>query len=94
VFLTRPFPSFSISLSRLCHCLLTLDAATSYEEACAELGWSPDAALAASMRAAVAARLSELDAAVEEARENAGDVEVRDALAAKAAYICDTGAVW
>jgi hypothetical protein len=46
------------------------------------------------MRAAVAARLSELDAAVEEARENAGDVEIRDALAAKAAYICDTGAVW
>jgi hypothetical protein len=43
------------------------------------------------MRAAAAERLAALDAAVEDARENAGDVEVRDALAAKAAYICDTG---
>jgi hypothetical protein len=43
------------------------------------------------MRAAATARLTALDAAVEDARENAGDVEVRDALAAKAAYICDTG---
>ena len=67
------------------------DAAVSYEEVCAELGWAPDAALASTMRAAATARLTALDAAVEDARENAGDVEVRDALAAKAAYICDTG---
>ena len=68
------------------------DAAISYEEACTELGWTLDPALAASMRAATATKLTSLDAAVEDARENAGDVEVRDALAAKAAYICDTGA--
>ena len=43
------------------------------------------------MRSAATARLTTLDAAVEDARENAGDVEVRDALAAKATYICDTG---
>ena len=43
------------------------------------------------MQAAAATRVAALDAAIDDARANAGDVEVRDALAAKAAYVCDTG---
>jgi len=63
-----------------------------YEEACAELGWEPDAGRLEAMRAASDAGLAALDARVKDAQENLGDVEVRDALAAKAEHLCRIGA--
>jgi 26S proteasome regulatory subunit N7 len=43
------------------------------------------------MRAALASRVAAHDAAAAEAAENEGDVEVRDALVAKAAALADAG---
>ena len=63
-----------------------------YEEMCAELGWEPDAARLEAMRAASAAGLAALEAKAKDAAENLGDVEVRDALAAKAEHLCRIGA--
>lgn len=67
------------------------DASPLYEITCADLGWQPDATKLASMRAANDARVKELDAAIDDAKENAGDVEVRDAELARANYLCDIG---
>lgn len=50
-----------------------------------------DGAKLATMRAAHAAKIAALDAAVAEAEEQEGDVEVRDALVAKASALCDAG---
>jgi len=57
-----------------------------YASLCAEFGWEVDAARTASLRAANAAELAKLDAAIEDAEENHGDVEVMDALTAKAKF--------
>jgi len=67
------------------------DAAPLYEITCADLGWQPDQAKVASMRANIEKKISEMDAAIEDARENAGDVEVRDASLARANFLCDVG---
>ena len=67
------------------------DAAPLYEITCADLGWQPDQAKGASMRANIEKKISEMDAAIEDARENAGDVEVRDASLARANFLCDVG---
>lgn len=64
-----------------------------YEETCAELGWEPDAQRLEAMRAASAAGLAALEEKVKDAQENLGDVEVRDALAAKAEHLCRIGAL-
>jgi hypothetical protein len=77
-------------LSHPSHHSLT-DAAPLYEATCAELGWPVDAAKLAAMRAAHAATLATLDAALAEAEEQEGDAEVRDALVAKANALCDAG---
>ena len=63
-----------------------------YEEACAELGWEPDAGRLEAMRRASDAGLAALEERVKDAQENLGDVEVRDALAAKAEHLCRIGA--
>ena len=63
-----------------------------YEETCAELGWEPDAQRLEAMRAASAAGLAALEEKAKDAQENLGDVEVRDALAAKAEHLCRIGA--
>jgi 26S proteasome regulatory subunit N7 len=67
------------------------DMAPGYEAVCLELGVAPDGAQLERMRAANAARLEALDAAVKDAEENLGEVEVRDALHAKADYLADIG---
>jgi 26S proteasome regulatory subunit N7 len=71
--------------------LLARHAAPEYEATCAELGWPVDAVAAAAARATAAARLAELDAALADAEERAGEVEVRDALTARARHLADTG---
>ena len=70
------------------------EAVVLYEETCAELGWEPDAARLEAMRAASAAGLAALEEKAKDAAENLGDVEVRDALAAKAEHLCRIGALF
>eukprot|EP00887_Chlorella_sp_A99_P003104 scaffold9.g3104.t1 len=58
-----------------------------YEAVTEELGIAPDAAALAALRAANAKRLEELEARIKDAEENEGEMEVRDALQAKADYL-------
>lgn len=65
--------------------------APAYEEICEELGLPVDAAKLEALRTANQQRLDKLDATVKDAEENLGDVEVREARAAKADYLCKIG---
>ena len=56
------------------------------------MGWPVDAAKLEAMRAVNAAKLEELEAAMKDAEENMGDIELRDARLAKADYLCKLGA--
>ena len=58
---------------------------------CSELGWTPDSARLEAMRAANEKEAARLDAAVKDAEENLGDIEVRDAHLAKAEYLYKIG---
>ncbi|PRW60726.1 26S proteasome non-ATPase regulatory subunit 6-like protein [Chlorella sorokiniana] len=62
-----------------------------YEEVCTELGAAPDANRLAQMRERNAARLAELEEKITDAEANAGEMEVRDALQAKAEFLCGVG---
>jgi hypothetical protein len=59
---------------------------------CGQLGWPVDAALRAALAADNAAELTRLDAAIAEAREKHGDVEVGAAVTAKAVHLGFIGA--
>ena len=67
------------------------DMAPLYERLCLEHGWPRDAALAERAAAANAAALARLDAAVADAREKFGDVEVYDRQMEKARYCATIG---
>lgn len=67
--------------------LTSHDMAPAYEEIFSSLDWAVDAAELERMHAANAARLKELDAKIKDAEENLGEMEVRDALQAKADYL-------
>ena len=62
-----------------------------YSSVCSELGRAPDAALLAEMEATNRGELERLDAAIVDAEESHGDVEVKDALLARAEYLCRIG---
>ena len=51
-----------------------------------------DAAKLESMQAVNAAHLATMEEAIKDAEENMGDIESRDALLAKADYLCKLGA--
>ncbi|KAI3429495.1 hypothetical protein D9Q98_005584 [Chlorella vulgaris] len=67
------------------------DMAPLYEEVCSELGVAEDAAALSEMRERNTKQLAELQDKIKDAEVNAGDVEVRDALQARADYICSIG---
>ena len=70
---------------------------TLYPSYCEKFGWMLDENALSSMKAANAAKLTELDAKIKDAEENLGDVEVRDAMLAKAEFYAgtaDRGARW
>jgi 26S proteasome regulatory subunit N7 len=58
---------------------------------CSELKLEVDQSLVAKMRSANEAKLVELDDKIKDAEENLGETEVRDALVAKAEYLCNIG---
>lgn len=62
-----------------------------YEHVCGELGWPKDVQQLGRMREANAKKMAELDTKVKDAEENLGETEVRDALQAKADYLCSIG---
>lgn len=67
------------------------DMAPIYEEVCQEMGCSADGARLAAMQEKIAKRLVELEEKMADAETNAGEVEVRDALLAKADFLCSVG---
>lgn len=65
--------------------------APAYEGICEELGWDVDTAKLEALQKANQQRLEQLDATIKDAEANLGDVEVREARAAKADYLCKIG---
>jgi hypothetical protein len=59
---------------------------------CGELGWTIDSARQEAMKAANEKEAARLEAAVKDAEENLGDIEVRDAHLAKAEFLYRIGA--
>lgn len=62
-----------------------------YEEISQDLGWEIDSAALERMQAANAQKLQELGDKIKDAEENLGEMEVRDALLAKADYLAEIG---
>ncbi|XP_070498185.1 26S proteasome non-ATPase regulatory subunit 6 [Chironomus tepperi] len=62
-----------------------------YEETCTELGWTVDQQLLAEMKAVNAKKIEELDAVIEDAEKNLGEMEVREANLKKSEYLCRIG---
>ena len=67
------------------------DLGPTYDSLCQELGWQKDEAKLQHMRQRNQERLTALDAAIADAEENLGDIEVRDACLARADYLCSIG---
>ena len=63
-----------------------------YVSVCTEMGWTPDQAKLAEMKERTSKDLAALEEKINDAIENLGDSEVKDALTAKAEYICKIGA--
>jgi 26S proteasome regulatory subunit N7 len=62
-----------------------------YHILCEELGWLKDVGLVVKLEAQNKAKLEELDAKIKDAEENLGEIEVREALLARATYLCSIG---
>jgi len=71
--------------------LVFADLAPLYEFLCQEVGWNPDASQLKRMQSANQTKLQELEAEIKDAEENLGDTEVKEALTAKADYLCRIG---
>ena len=66
------------------------DALHLYETVCKDLSWTKDIKQASDMAEHNKKRLAELDAALKDAEENLGDIEVRDQLRARADFLSST----
>ena len=67
------------------------DMAPLYEEVCAELKWPVDKKLLTNMKEKNEEKLKYLNDAIKDAEENLGETEIRDALFARAEYLCGIG---
>ena len=65
--------------------------AATYATLCERFAWRADAALTAKMADANAERLGEIEAKIEDAKENLGDVEIRDAMCERAEFYASVG---
>ncbi|QDZ20107.1 regulatory subunit N7 of 26S proteasome [Chloropicon primus] len=63
-----------------------------YKSICAEFGWTVDEGKRKELEDKTSKELEELEEKIKDAIENLGDSEVKDALTAKAEYICKIGA--
>ena len=64
---------------------------STYGALCERFGWTVDAGTAERMRIANETRLREIEAKIEDAKENLGDVEVRDAMHERAVFFASVG---
>ena len=62
-----------------------------YELVCKDLGWKTDSTLVKTMKDENEAQLKKLDETLQDAEQNLGETEVRDALLAKAEYLSKIG---
>ena len=62
-----------------------------YEELCTELKWSVDNSLLTKMKSNNEEMFKKLEETLKDAEENLGETEIRDALYAKAEYLCKIG---
>ena len=62
-----------------------------YTSVCSELGREVDTTLLSDLEAANKAELAKLEEGIEDATKNFGETEQRDALMAKAEYLCKIG---
>ncbi|KAH8288762.1 hypothetical protein KR054_009357 [Drosophila jambulina] len=62
-----------------------------YEHICTELGWAVDKDLLARMKENNRVEVEQLDAAIEDAEKNLGEMEVREANLKKSEYLCRIG---
>jgi len=67
------------------------DATPLYVKVSKELGWATDEGQLSSMGAANEKELAKMEEKIKDAEENLGDIEVRDALRAKADYLAKIG---
>merc|ERR1712071_211476 len=86
---TEVFPIFRAAQKR-CR-IKSNDMSPFYEEVCKDLGWTVDSKLLATMKERNEAQLKELDAAIEDAEQNLGEMEVRESNLKKAEYLCHIG---
>lgn len=73
------------------HNLWFLDMAPYYEALCKSLDWQLDVDLLSKMKKANEEELKRLDDELEDAEKNLGESEIRDAMMAKAEYLCQIG---
>ncbi|XP_030371235.1 26S proteasome non-ATPase regulatory subunit 6 [Scaptodrosophila lebanonensis] len=62
-----------------------------YEHICTELNWTMDKDILARMREQNRIQIEQLDAAIEDAEKNLGEMEVREANLKKSEYLCRIG---
>ncbi|CAI8044246.1 26S proteasome non-ATPase regulatory subunit 6 [Geodia barretti] len=67
------------------------DMAPFYESVCAETGWTVDPDLLAQLKSANEKKLVSLEEAIEDSEKNFGETEQKEALQAKAEYLCRAG---
>ena len=62
-----------------------------YESLCNETGWTVDSDLLSQLKKANDEKLASLEEAIEDSKKNFGETEQKDALQAKAEYLCRIG---
>ncbi|KAH8279010.1 hypothetical protein KR018_012274 [Drosophila ironensis] len=77
--------------AKLLEAIRTDSMAPWYEHICTELGWTVDKELLARMKENNRVELEQLDAAIEDAEKNLGEMEVREANLKKSEYLCRIG---
>jgi len=91
IFTLKSNPNDSDLKNKLMEELKRLEAAPLYEYVCKELQWSVDAKLMDNFKEKNKEKLSALDVAINDAKENLGESEVREALLKKAEYLAQIG---
>ena len=78
-------------VEKLMSAIKTDNMAPWYEEVCKDLGWMVDHKLLGEMKEINRKKIEELDAVIEDAEKNLGEMEVREANLKKSEYLCRIG---
>jgi len=91
IFTLKSNPNDSDLKNKLMEELKRLEAAPLYEYVCKELQWTADAKLMDTFKEKNKEKLAALDVAINDAKENLGESEVREALLKKAEFLAQIG---